>query len=324
MKKYALLAVAAVMIVALVIAGCGKKEATGVAEINGKSISYEEFAKQMSQTPGAAQALTQMLEDKMILDLAENNKVPPTDKQINTWVDFLKKITPDLETELKEQGGSMDDLKDRFKIQWAKANLAEKVAKEKVSEEDIKIQYEQSKEAFQMPERMKVQFVEFLTKAAADKAAKEVTTLDALKKAGAEQTAEHSKVGSAVVPKTGRGVEPSLSKAAFDTPIGKVSKPIKRTGGMMRQESYIVMSPEKKIPALTISEKDAEPVIRFQLNLQKAASDPEFEKMIEKGRKDAKVTIKMPQLKQAEKDFKNPPPPSMGMPMMPPQAQPSR
>ncbi len=314
MKKYALVAAVAVMVPVIFIAGCGKKGAsTGVAEVNGQAVSYEDFAKQMAQTPMAQQVLSQMLEERMLLALAEKNGVAPSDEQVTQRVEFLKK-TADLDSQLKQAGLSIDDVKAQLKLQQARTNLIEKVSKTKVSDKEIKAYYDQRKALqFELPERRRVDLIVFNDKASSDKASKEIEAGATLEKIGETQSAEHSAMMTQAIPKSGPGIPADFAKAVFANEIGKISKPLKINVG---EDRFIIMKPTAELPAVKISEKEAEPIIRGLLYLEKSAGDKDFEKTMNDARKEAKVTVSLKALEQVGKDFKNPPKPQFGMPMM--------
>jgi parvulin-like peptidyl-prolyl isomerase len=338
MKKYALMAAALVMIAALLIAGCSHKSGgsstSGVAEINGQTITFEDFAKQISQDQMMAQfvgqALSKMLEDRLVVSLAEKNGVPPTDEQINQRIDLLKK-TADLDSQLKQAGLSMDDVKAQIKLQQARINLAEKLVQTKVTDDEVKAQYDRSKSVlYDMPERMRVQMMVFSGKAAADKASKDLEGGATMEKIGETQTQDHSAVLTQVIPKSGPGLPPDIAKAAFDTPQGKTSKPVvipsPQTPGQTTKQPdrYLIMKPLEKLPPVKVSEQEAAPIIRGQMYLQKSATDKDFEKAMNDARRDAKITVNMPQFKQVAVEFHKPPQPQGMGGMMPQGAMPMR
>lgn len=329
MKKYALMAAAAALIAALVIAGCSKQggsssgsSAKYVAEVDGQSISYEDFTRQLAQEPMISQfappVISKMLEDRMLVALADKNGVAPTDEQINQKIDLLKK-TADIDAQLKQAGLTIDDIKQQIRFQQAKVNLAEKVCKKKVTDDEVKKMYEQRKSVlYDMPERMRVQMIVFTTQASADKAAKDLAGGATIEKVGEEQTQDHSAVMSQLIPKSGPGLPPDLTKAAFETPTGKTTKAIKISNPMMKQDRWVIMQPSEKLPPVTITLQEAAPVIKSQMYLEQSATDPDFTKLVNDARRDAKVTVGLPQFKQVEKEFHKPPQPNQGMPMMAP------
>lgn len=306
LKKQVLVSLAASAVIATAIVGCGKgSTSSSIAEINGQKISNQQFVDAVSRTPQAGQVLAQLMEQQMILGMAKDQNVSPTDEQVNKKIDFIRK-TQDLDQMMKDNNVTLQDVKDQQKITQAKINLAAKAFKDKVTDAEVNDLYSKRKDAFSIPERVKTEIAIFPTKEAADKASKEL-------QGGADFEKVTKDAGGqfqhADIPKS--APQPQfqiLAKAAFDTPKGKYSQPIS-FGGM----GMLILKPGDKVPAVTIPENDAKSLIKDQLLMQKADSDTDYAKKMEEARKTAKITISVPSLKNAEKDFRNPQP---TMPMM--------
>lgn len=280
-----------------VLAGCGRGS---VAEINGKKISRDEFNNYMQLRAGT-QMLQQMLDDRLTLAMAEKRKVSPTDEQVTKQFDALNKIA-DLEAMMKERGLTKDQIKDELKVMVARQNLALKEMDDRITDEQVKQAYESQKaQRYDIPERVRVEIVSFKTKDTADEAAKAIAGGASLEQASADS--EGSPVMKQVVPKSGPGMPPEIVKAAFNTPKGKTSKPVKLSFAP-GQEQWLIIKATDRIPAAKISFEEAEPMIRGDIATAMAQQDPDYQKEMKEARKSAKVKVLDPALKQAEKNFK--------------------
>jgi parvulin-like peptidyl-prolyl isomerase len=291
----------------MALVGCGKSGGS-VAEINGEKVTCQEFANAVGRSPMGAQALTQLLDNKLMLSMAKEKGVEPTDEQVNQRIEFLKK-TQDLESQIKDSGMTMDDVKSQLKIQQAQINLAEQATKDKISDKDVKNAYDSQKQAFDIPERVRVDMLMLPTKQAADKAEKDLKGGATLDKVAKDSGTE---VRHFPIPKNSPGIPPELAKAAFDTPKGKISPPISMPSPMGGGEQWLILKPGDTIPAVKVSFDEAKPLILGELATAKAGQDPDYQKKLTEARKKAKVTVSVPSMKHVEKDFASPqPPPGM-------------
>jgi len=200
----------------------------------------------------------------------------------------------------------MAEYKSYMKIDQARINLAETTLKNKIKDEDIKKEYEQNKDTeFTIPERIKMDSVIFPNKDAVDNASKKLASGKSLQKVADEAglTVEHQ-----TIPKTGTPLPDDLIKMIFETEKGKATKPIP----LGSSEQWLIIVPGEKIPEVKITLEEAKPVLRAELIMRSASED--LQKMIDKARKDAKLTVIMPELKDVEKSFKNPEPAGNMMP----------
>ncbi|MBL8039893.1 MAG: SurA N-terminal domain-containing protein, partial [Chthonomonas sp.] len=127
--------------VAVGLAGCsrgGEKLAT----INGETITLEQFHKYL-ETKGSVrvrtangqvgaaevaeslgfQALQDMIQQKLVLQMAKDEGVYPTDKDLEAEVEFQKKRNPNFLKVLTSQGLSIDDIRARLRVDLAREKL---------------------------------------------------------------------------------------------------------------------------------------------------------------------------------------------------------
>lgn len=162
------------------LTGCGEKT---VATVDGVKITQSEYYQRLEEQPAgrdpetqrpieAGEAvLQQLINEKLLLLLAEKQGVPPTDEQVNERLQQLKKSTPDFDQKLKEIGITEEQLKREIKIQQAAFNLQTKGVK--VTDQQIKEYYEKHKDTeFTEPESASVAAIFVKNKADADKAMK--------------------------------------------------------------------------------------------------------------------------------------------------------
>lgn len=176
--KTALLTVAAATVLATLITGCGNDS---VATVDGVKISKQEYYERLEQQPAGqdpetrkpmeagAVVLQQMVSEKLLLRLAEKEKVSPTEEQVKERLDQLKKATPNFSAKLKEIGITEDQLMREIRIQRAAFNLQTKGVT--VSDEKVKQNYDENKNTlYTDPESANVAAIFTKDKADADKA----------------------------------------------------------------------------------------------------------------------------------------------------------
>lgn len=299
-NKRVLGVVSTVGAVAIVLAGCGK--GGDVATVNGQNVSRADFCKYMQARVGK-QMLSQMLNGRVTLALAEKEGVSPSDKDVDAYYKTFSKMM-DVSAILEQSGLTPDDLKSELKVQIADQNIDEKAFGKDITDASVKQMYEMQKSRYDIPERVKVDLVFFKTKAAADKAYAEIQKGKTLEDITATPSPENSSVIPQVIQK-GPGMSPVLVKAAFDTPEGQVSKPFE-TEVQPGQKQWIILKSGKKTPAVKISFDEAKPIIKGELAKMKASGDTQYQKKLAEQRKAIKVVVLDPGLKSVEKELNKP------------------
>lgn len=300
MKRY-LWVVALVVAIAVVavLAGCGRGS---IAEVNGKTITRDDFYNYMQARAGS-QLLQQMLDDRLTLAMAEERGVAPTQEQVDKQFETFKKMA-DLDQVMKDRGLTPEQVKEELKVMVARQNMAEKAIGDKITDKEVREAYESQKAMrYDQPERVRAEIISFPNKEAADDAAKQIEDGATLEKI-AEGDGEHSQIINQTIPKNGPGMPAELVKAAFDTSKGKTSKPVKLSFGGPGQEQWIILRAGERVPATKISFDEAEPMVRGELAMMKSNQDPDYQKQLREARKEAKIKVLVPSLKQVEKNFK--------------------
>lgn len=144
--KYALSLSIAAACMALV-SGCGSSSSGGggaVVTINGENVSQEQMARYLARKPtvrvvtdsGIAvaqvaetlefQALQDMIAQRAMLQLAQDEGVAPTQAQVEQEIQFRKKINPNFLKELTAAGFTFDMIKENLSVELARENLLTK------------------------------------------------------------------------------------------------------------------------------------------------------------------------------------------------------
>lgn len=171
MHRWLPLLVAVPVMMALTTAGCGRKT---VGEVNGKKISQQEYYKVLERmavplTQGENPvrdptgrlireqagylALRMLVDRQIVLEMAEKEKVMPTEEEINKELERQKKL-PGFNERLKTLGYTQDDLKEDIKVDLAAFKLLTKGVT--VSDDEVKRAYQQNIQQFTIPAQVQV------------------------------------------------------------------------------------------------------------------------------------------------------------------------
>lgn len=304
--KTALLSVVGGIFIASFITGCGEKN---VASVDGVKITQSEYYQRLEQQPAGrdpetqkpieagASVLQQMINEKLLLRLAEKEKVPPTEEQVTERLEQLKKATPDYEDKLKELGLSEDQLKREIRIQQAAFNLQTKGMS--VTEAQIKEYYEKNKNTeFTEPESANVAAIFAKDKADADKAMKlldEKASFESVAKTYSQDKASAANGGVLSQPITkpdGDDTEPIAT--IMKTKPGEITKPIS-----LGQGSYgifkIIKHTDKRVKPLEEVEFQIKERLLTELGQQK---NPSIKEQLDKFKKDAAIKVEISKYKE--------------------------
>lgn len=171
MHKWLMLLSAVPMAMVLATTGCGRKT---VGEVNGKKVSQQEYHKVLERmavplTRGEEVlrdptgrivreqagylALRMLVDRQIVLELAEKEKVMPTEEEINKELERQKKL-PAFNERLKTLGYTQDDLKEDIKVELAAFKLITKGIT--VSDDEVKKAYQQNLRQFTIPAQVQV------------------------------------------------------------------------------------------------------------------------------------------------------------------------
>ncbi|MCE5315005.1 MAG: peptidyl-prolyl cis-trans isomerase [Armatimonadota bacterium] len=296
--RFSLIALVALAILSTLLAGCGKKS---MVKVNGESVSREEFVSRLEQVPVQTQqgtkmagqyVIEQIIGEKLIAELAEKEKVAPTEAQIEKKITAIKKESGgDLKKVLAQRGMTMDDLKKQLTIQQALVNVVSKDVK--IPDADVKKAYDQALAAknspFKRPEQVFVSVIAASDKNAVDKAYKLIS-------GGTDFSTVAMQTNDIPVLKQSQGKLGWVSKGdaqfgaqirsyAFSLEMGKFSKPFKD------DDKWVIVKAERKRDAYTQKYDDVKDMIREQMAVAKGSQTGTFRKDMQKFTKDADIVV---------------------------------
>jgi len=300
LKKFACLAVAAVVVVLAVIlmGGCGKGGA--VAEVNGVKITREQL-----DNYARAQRLSEMINGLIIVKAAEDKGFDVSDKALEKRIDHLN-VTNDFEYEIKSSGINLDDVKMQLRAKLAMESLMADAMKDKIKDSDLKKFYEAKKQEFDLPERVRVRAMMFDNRDKADKAVKELKS----GKSWFEVARELKPINEFkdFVPKSSDKLPKEFSEAAFSTPEGKVTEPLSLSASSGGKSTWFIMMPQGKLPARKISFDQVKDQLRLDVaglsEVQDAATAQKVQAEIQKARQKSKIEIYDKNLESVANQFK--------------------
>lgn len=191
---------AVLVFLAAVGSGWAQQLGAPVVSVNGEAITYGEFYKRMSVLPGVGRmaggqfvlatpgflTLQQMINEELMIQLAKEKGVAPTDAEIQAEIDLHLKENPDFVKTFLQSGLSEADLRHDIRVQLSEF----KVTTMGVTVTDFQVQryYEDQKRQFTLPKRYRIRVI-------AASSAEKKQAVDAALGSGkgfAEVAAEHS------------------------------------------------------------------------------------------------------------------------------------
>jgi len=305
---------------ALALAGCGK--GTGVpktvATVDGKSISGTDYVELLN-TKFSKQALAALVEQRVLIDWAEKEKVPVTDAQIDKQVEILKRDGA-YDVQVRNYG-SEQALRDSYRDTQARINLGEKLYK--FTDGELMTLYSipgMKRRYVHGPRKEVVGVVSANAKRIKDA---EKAIADGMEFEAAAMKYSDPMFVMAGPPMTfvekGVGSE-TIQKAVEKLKVGEVSKPFSFAAGQYGSLHGILKVTAEQ-PKLNLKFPQVKGELKGLAALQKAAIEPDFQKKLDERKKKADVVIELPQCKYLVDQIKNPPPP-MGYQMMAPNVRP--
>lgn len=173
--RKAIVLILAAAVVAIFLTGCGNST---VAKVDGRKISRQEYYNRLERMPMPTQqnvpveagmmVLRDLINEELLLKLAEKEKVAPTDAQVNERYAEMQK-QPQFQQKMKESGLTKDQAKDLVRILQAHFNLVTRGIT--VPDKEVKEFYDKNKKIhFTVPENAEVRAIFCESKADADKA----------------------------------------------------------------------------------------------------------------------------------------------------------
>lgn len=294
-----LLAVLATVLLAIFITGCGRDT---VAKVNGQKITRQEYYDRLERLPyrdpmngrqmeSGAWVLDRLVTEKLILGMAEKEKIAPTDEQIEERVANAQKQSG-FAAKLKEAGFTKEQFKDLMRVEQAAFNLQTKGVK--VTKEEINSYYEENKKTrFTDPEQASVAAIFVKDKADADKAMGlldknvEFGIVSSRLSSSPELAAQGGKLKEPIV-RGDRRVPEAIQNIILSTAKNKYTKPIPGDQG-----GFVIFKVLSHVPEKTKKLREVEFNIRQQIMVQKGVEKKNInvEEQLGKYRESAKIVI---------------------------------
>jgi len=318
-RKKVILAIAVIFVLSTLLFGCGKGT---VAKVNGQRITREEYYSRLERLPYTDPAtgrrkeagqyvLESMINEALVLGLAEKEGVSPTEEQVKERMAEANK-DPEFARSIRAMGMTTDQLKQIMEVQQALFNLQTKGVK--VSDKEVKDYYEKNKNMFTIDESIDSSVIMVKDKADADKAMKmlkkdQISFGTVARELSLDETSKQR--GGEVYPpitKHDRRLPPEVLNKLFAASDGGIVGPIQQAsltpGG---PPSYLIFQVRKHHKARTRTLPEVKYSIKQQLMIMKSGEDRsrQLDKAMEQFRKKADIKIEVERyarsLKQEEK-----------------------
>lgn len=296
--KYILLAAGLLVVLSVFAVGCGRKS---MATVNGEAISKDDFytklerlqiPTQAGNKPAGALVLDQLINEKLIAQIAKDKNAVPTEAQINEKLAMMKKDNPAALKAMEQSGISQDEIKQQIWVQQAYANVISKG--EKATEKEAKQYYDQVRDmVYKKPEQVNIAIIATKTKKSIDEASK-------LLKDGQEFSTVAMRLSEDPVSKQNGGTlgpvaqnQPNVPKkiieTAFNSKKGEVSAPFQISGD--KTNMWYILKALDRSPAVTKSFNDVKSSIMENIRVSKGSQKVDFAKILAEKRKKAKIDI---------------------------------
>jgi foldase protein PrsA len=279
-----------VLIVAITQVGWAKAKKV-VAVVNGVEITRDEFLQRLTETIGKP-LLDQMINEIILQQKAEKEKVEVTSKEIDAKIEEMKKQFPN-EQVFKQQLSRGNMTIEMLRHQLKNRLLLEKILSKDVTVTDgeIKEYFEANKKAFSTPEVMNASHILVKTKAEANEIVKEL-------KEGADfaKLAKKHSIDPATKDKGGElgffsreQLVPAIAEEAFSLKTGEISDVVQTSYGY-----HIIKAGEKKAAQEATLDSVKEKITEILIQVRVWDRAPTW---IQGLRQEAQVEIKAPELK---------------------------
>ncbi|MFN7017598.1 MAG: peptidyl-prolyl cis-trans isomerase [Fimbriimonadales bacterium] len=160
-----------IVLMAVALSACGRKQDNIVAKVGDTPIDKEAYLRRLELMPTPVQiagnqattapagytTLVQMIQEQVLLEMAKEEGVLPTDQQVDERVQRELKNNPQIRQAIDEQRLTLDDYRQRVKVALAEFNLRTKGVT--VTEQEVKKVYDENKQAFYRPATARVRVI---------------------------------------------------------------------------------------------------------------------------------------------------------------------
>jgi foldase protein PrsA len=313
------------LIVAVAAAGgCGRKI---VAKVNGEPIHRDDFVERTlnfrsfnpnDNSAAGLQALSNMVNDAVVMQEARRENVLPTDAEVNQRMQVIAQQLgqrgTNLDQYLQRSGMTMEAARDQMRNELAHRNLITKGLQ--ASDAEIQKFYDEHKAEFTTPEQIQIHQLTVDSEASAKEARKDLKSADFSLVALTRSVDVFKQAGGAVppFPRTGlQGlpVDPMVQQRAFTMKEGQISDPI-HAG-----TKWVIIKVDKITPAKTQSLAEMKDPIREVVLQQKAMQSGQLqrtEQRLSQIRQEANIEVLEDQYKNAPQFQKRPAASPSGLP----------
>jgi len=235
----------------LLMAGCGGR-GKPIARVNGEKIDRETFYRRLELLAGR-QALTELINEDLQMQLAAKEGVTPTDKEVEEKIKDLEALNPDLIKRFKDQGLTMEDLKEKVKVDLAGFKIATKGIT--VSDQEVQDYYNKNKDTqFTRPERVHLRRIVVTNPKDAEQVKEmlkqkiDFTTIAQTKSADPQTRQTGGDMG--YIFKNDPRVPPQILKLAFTLKQGEFTQEPIVLKGMRDSSGRLIVDPTTRKPAI--------------------------------------------------------------------------
>ncbi|MCS7300141.1 MAG: peptidyl-prolyl cis-trans isomerase [Fimbriimonadales bacterium] len=171
MKLSSVFGVGLATLAMMTLSACGGKQDNTVAKVGETPIDKDMYLRrlelmptptqvagnQITTSPAGYTTLWQIIREQVLLDMAKEEGMLPTDQQVEERVQREMKNNPQIKQAITEGRLTLDDYRQQVKVQLALFNLLTKGVT--VTEQEVKKAYEENKRAFYRPASARVRFI---------------------------------------------------------------------------------------------------------------------------------------------------------------------
>ncbi|MGQ9456565.1 MAG: peptidyl-prolyl cis-trans isomerase [Armatimonadota bacterium] len=304
------------LVLIFLLSGCGHKVpgiGRTVAEVNGEPISAVVYLDQLNRRFGE-EVLRNLIEQKVIVQWAADEKVPPTRKQIMEQIERLKR-DGNYDDQVRLMGE--ENLWSEIEAVQARINLALKFTK--VTEDQIKDAYEAMKQRFVHGRRRQVLVVLNTDSSKLADALKEIREGKDFREVADKYADRRFAMGEPIriwVDLDQPGDMPrAIVEAAGETKVGDVSE-VLSFGNQPGSNQYAILKVVREQAKINKPLKEVREEVKSYVALQNSQADPAFIRKLSKRLRDADIKLNVEQFKSLVYSFKNTPelPPMISKP----------
>lgn len=163
-------------LVAGALSGCNANSDRSIAVVNGEQITQQEFFEYMKAKPQiqvvlpngqpatadvadtiAFQVLQDLVRQRVIVQLAKDAKLEPTDQEIQAEVEFQRKRDADFINKLKDRGLNLDQIRDSLRVDLSREKLLTHDVK--ITDAEINEFIKNNRAAFTVPESFAAKWI---------------------------------------------------------------------------------------------------------------------------------------------------------------------